>query len=275
MAKYSSYTQRGKALNNQKDDFYDYAYDEYAEFAAEAEYDSRFEAGDIGVYQSLYDNVPGLNETMFNFNHIRRLVNVVSGNQRQSRTSLIVKPVENADQETADQYSKVLSHIMRKNQIPNTVSEGFESSFIHGLSILQLWRDVSTDWVSGDLNVDMLEYNQVLMDPYFKKKDLSDCKAVWKRTYITKTQAKVLWRGNSKEIDELAKREVSASKFEFTSNNAIQMQNGNRLAYDEYFYLDTRIKKFAKDLNTDENLEIDVDSFSEEELSAYLYYNHT
>ena len=70
MAKYDSYTQRGKALNNQMDDFYDYAYDDYSDFAVEAERDSLFEAGDVGVYQDLYANVPGVDERMFNFNHI-------------------------------------------------------------------------------------------------------------------------------------------------------------------------------------------------------------
>lgn len=271
MKKYTGHGQRGIDLRAHRDTFYDYAYPEYSTYAAEAQIDGCFEAGQTSIYDDIYRDVPGYNDRVFNFNHIRSAINVLSGNQRQTRTGIIVKPVENGDQETADQYSKVIAHVMRSGQVLNTESNAFTSSLIHGLSLLQVWKDHSKDWVSGDIKVDALDYNMFLIDPYFKKIDLSDCTGIWKRSYITQSQAKILWPGNDKDINELMTRDIPSSQLDFI-NEPLQAQ-GSRLAYDEYYYSSTKKKKFAKDLETDSVLDFDPETVSEEELSQFLYYN--
>jgi len=76
-------------------------------FWGEADTDLRFYSGDQTLYTELYGNLPANRRKMFNFNRIRRVVNMISGHQRRNRKSIIATPVENSDNETADQITKV------------------------------------------------------------------------------------------------------------------------------------------------------------------------
>ena len=78
-------------------------------FWSEADTDTRFEAGDQTIFSDLYGNLPANRRRQFNFNRIRRVVNMITGHQRRNRKSTIVTPIENADNETADQFTKVLT----------------------------------------------------------------------------------------------------------------------------------------------------------------------
>ena len=106
-----------------------------------------------------------------------RIVNMISGYQRRNRKSTIVIPVENANQETADQYTKILMSINRQESILETISESFHGALVTGMNLLQVWVDYRNDPVNGDIKVDNCAYNSFLIDPYFRKPDLSDCNA--------------------------------------------------------------------------------------------------
>ena len=82
-------------------------------FWAESDVDTRFETGDQTIYNELYGNIPANRRRQFAFNRIRRVVNMVHGYQIRNRKSIIVIPVENADQHTADQYTKIFSQLER------------------------------------------------------------------------------------------------------------------------------------------------------------------
>src|SRR5574340_460932 len=69
-------------------------------FCGEANTDTRFEVGDQTLWSDLYGNLPANRKRQFNFNRIRRLVNMISGHQRRNRKSTIAVPIENGDQVT-------------------------------------------------------------------------------------------------------------------------------------------------------------------------------
>ena len=71
--------------------------------------DCRFEAGDSNAFSELFGNVGGLSGKTFSINLIRPTCNTVSGLQRRNRKSLIAIPIENGDQETADQFTKIFN----------------------------------------------------------------------------------------------------------------------------------------------------------------------
>ena len=74
---------------------------------AQSAIDLRVEAGDQSIYNEIYSYIPNTRRRSFNFNRIRRVKNMISGHQRRDRKSITVIPVENADEHTADQFTKI------------------------------------------------------------------------------------------------------------------------------------------------------------------------
>jgi len=187
----------------------------------EADTDTRFFVGDATLYNELYGNLPVNRRKQFNFNRIKRVVNMISGRQRQTRKSIIATPVENADAETADQFSKVLNWVDRQEGISETFSEAVEGSLVTGLNLLQVWVDYRSDPISGTIKVDNCAYNSFLIDPFFRKPDLSDCNYIWKRSFLTKREIVSLLPERSDEVvkllDETIKMANSSSYLRITT----------------------------------------------------------
>ena len=153
-------------------------------FWSEADIDTRFLVGDQNLSQDIYGNLPAFRKRNFTFNRCRRIINMVSGYQRQHRKSTMVSPVESGWQKTADQFTKLLYHVNQHGSVLETFSEGFQGSLTTGMNLLCSYIDYRNDPVNGDIVVDNCNYNEYLIDPYFRKPDLSDCNNVWTRKYL-------------------------------------------------------------------------------------------
>jgi len=247
------YSEQGRYIKAKMQDFYTEHNDKNQAFFYEAELDSRFYSGDQSVWDEIYTDRPLKRRNLFNFNRIRRIVEMISGSQRRSRKSTVVVPVENGDQETADQYSKVFSHINRKEHVLETISESFNEALTTGFSLLHLWNDYRQDPVSGSLKIDSVAYNSFLIDPFFRKADLSDCNSLWKRSFISKTQALSLLPDKKKLIED-AIMLTSENLFSFMPESC-QVDRKNLLAYDEYYYLDSRPQTLLIDTQSGETME--------------------
>lgn len=245
--------ERGNYIKSKMDDFYTLSGADNMAFWSEASVDARFEAGDQSVYFEVHPEVPTAFRKQFNFNRIRRLVNMISGFQRRNRKSTVVTPVENGDQQTADQYTKVMSHINRKQGVLETVSEAFNGSIITGMNLLHVWNDYRLDPVSGSLKVDNLAYNSFLIDPFFKRTDLSDCNNIWKRSYLSKSQVLSLMPDKKKEIESLSGM-YTDDKFEFMPET-LNTSRDDLMSYDEYYYMDTRKQTLLIDSTTGETMD--------------------
>lgn len=233
----------------------DYTYSKYItinqSFWSEADIDARFHSGDQTLYNDIYGNLPAFRKRQFSFNRIRRIVNMISGYQRQHRKSVVATPIENSDQETASQFSKLLMHVNSHGKVLETYSDAFEGSLVSGMNLLSVWLDYRTDPVNGDIRVDNTAYNGYLIDPYFKKLDLSDCNSIWTRKYLTKFQVQSLLPGRADEIKNLAGWGNRDGKFQFlpeSYNYGMQ----DLLIYDEFWYLDNRSQKNLVDIETGE-----------------------
>lgn len=223
-------------------------------FWGEADTDTRFEAGDQTLYNDLYGNLPANRRRQFNFNRIRRVVNLISGFQRRNRKSTIVTGVENADDLTADQLTKVLMWIHNQEGVLETISDSFHGAIVTGMNMLQVWVDYRSDPISGNIRVDNCSYNSFLIDPFFRKHDLSDCNAIWKRSYLTKRECLSLLPDKEDEILSLMGNDNRDGKFQFmpeTYNYGMK----NLLTYDEYYYRDYRTQKMLVDTQTGESQE--------------------
>ena len=116
----------------------------------------------------------------------------------------MVTPVESGAQKTADQFTKLLYHVNQNGQILETISEAFEGAVIGGMNLLSTYIDYTRDPVNGEIKVDNVGYNGYLIDPYFKKKDLSDCNSLWTRKYLSRNQVMSLLPGRQDEIKNLS-----------------------------------------------------------------------
>lgn len=233
----------------------------------EADTDTRFEANDQTVWSDIYGNLPVNRRRMFTFNRIRRVIQMISGHQRRNRRSTIVIPVENADSHTADQFTKVMNWVNRQETVYETISEAFQGATIAGMNLLQVWLDFRSDPVSGNIRVDNCSYNSFLIDPYFRKHDLSDCNFLWKRSFITKRECVSLMPSKTDDIMSLYGHDTRDSKFQFMPEN-YNYGFKDLLTYDEYYYRDYRTQRMLIDSATGETTEWRGDD--EERLRLFL-----
>lgn len=261
------YDEKDKSIRQRMETFYAEAISLNQSFWSEADTDWRFECGDQTVWQDVYGNLPINRRRQFNFNRIRRVINMVSGYQRKNRKTMVAIPVENGDEKTADQYSKILIWLNQQEQILETVSDAFHGSLVGGMNFLHVWLDYRSDPISGNIKIDNLPYNSFIMDPFFRKTDLSDCRAIWKRSFLTKAECLSLLPDKSEEILPLVGNDQRDAKFQFMPEN-YNLGFKNLLTYDEFYYRAYRTQRMLVDTKTGECKE--WNSNNEEGLARFL-----
>jgi len=238
-------------------------------FWYEADTDSRFEAGDQTVWSEMYGNSTNFNQKQFSFNRIRPIKNMISGHQRRNRKSIIATPIENGDAETADQFTKTIMWATQNDGVLETISDAFDVALVTGLNMLQVWLDFRNDPISGNIRVDNCSYNSFVIDPYFRKRDLSDCNAIWKRSFFSKKECMSLIPDKEDEISELPDSNNNRDgKFEYMPES-FQYTDSNLLTYDEYYYRAYRKQKLLVDTQTGEVMEWTHDD--PESLKRFLF----
>lgn len=251
------YTENHRGLLSRMEAFYAESITLNQAFWSEADTDLRFFSGDQTMWNDLYGNVPTNRRRQFVFNRIRRVINMIGGHQRRNRKSTIVIPIENADMQTADQFSKIMLWIARHEGMLETISEAFEGGLVTGMNLLNVWMDYRSDPISGNIKIDNCSYNSFLMDPYFKKPDLSDCNGIWKRSFLTRREIISLMPDRQEEIAGLANNDSGTGrdgKFQYMPES-YSYSYKNLLTYDEFYYRDYRTQKMLADTVTGETME--------------------
>lgn len=233
--------------------------------------DIRLEAGDSSLMAQLNNQVLSSGSNSYYFNRVRPICNMISGYQRRNRKSTVVIPLENGDQETADQFTKILLHIYKKENVYEMISEAFHGgAVVTGMNLLQVYLDFTNDPLNGDIKVDNLAYNEFMIDPYFRKPDLSDAAFVWRRSYMTHSAAAAIMpedmyasimalQGNPTGMARDGRFQYMPEAFGYAQSN--------RISYDEYWYRDYRRARMLYDTVTGELIDItkndkaDIDAF--------------
>ncbi len=248
------YDDRDQLVKKQMEDFYTNSINLNQSFWIEASIDQRFEAGDQTLYGEIYANLTVSQRRTFSFNRIRRIVNMIDGHQRRNRKSTIVTPIENGDEKTADQFTKILYWINQHENVLETLSDAFHGALVTGLSLLQVWMDYRQDPASGNIKVDSCSYDTFLIDPFFRKHDLSDCNHIWKRQFLSVAECISLLPDKEDDILELSSNEIRDGKFQFMPEN-FNFAKTDLLVYDEYYYRTYRKQKLLFDTQTGETME--------------------
>ena len=229
--------------------------------------DQRFLMGDQDIWGRLYGNLLFNRRMNFQFNHIRSLVSMVTGYQRKNRRQSIIIPQEGSDQKTADQLSKVLQWESHRADEYHTISQAFEMAVTTGLGFTHTWLDFRDDPINGTIRVDAVPYQSIMLDPYFRKLDLSDCNYIWSRKYLTKDVAIQLLPGKEQEILSLNTNQYRDDKFIYILEQ-YNLNATNLVAYDEFWYRTTRPVTLLIDTQSGETME--WDEGSEAGLESFL-----
>ncbi len=265
------YNENHKDILSMMEAFYAQSITINQSFWGEADTDLRFYTGDQTLWSDLYGTLPANQRRQFNFNRIMRIVNMISGHQRRNRKSTVVIPIENGDEETSDQFTKIMMWINQQEGVLQTISEAFEGALITGMNLLHVWVDYREDPISGNIKVDKKSYNSILMDPYFRKPDLSDCNAIWVRSFLTKREVLSLLPDKEEEVLGLQGNDSGSGrdgKFQFMPES-YNYGMKNLLTYDEYYYRDYRKQQMLCDTETGEIMEWRHEN-KEEELEQFL-----
>jgi len=244
----SYYLEGDQSVKAMLDETYAQAITINQSFWSEADIDTRFKVGDQGLWDDYYGNLPAFRRKQFYFNRIRRICNLITGFQRRNRKSTVTVPVEHNDDQSSSQWTKLLFHAMKQANADEIISEGFEHGGVTtGMSLANLWIDYNKDPESGDIKLDHVAYNSFLIDPYFRKKDFSDCNFIWRRQWLSKEAViSILPESLVSEVEKMTPRGNRDGKFQFMSE-AYNYGMNKLLSYDEYWYRDSRPAKFIVD----------------------------
>lgn len=164
---------------------YERAYQLWNTYYAEAYKDLSYYLGNQWSLEELaYLN--NQRRSSFTYNKIRRLINLVQGYQRKNRLNTIASPIENASEDTANLLTDVLQYIYQYAGGHELISEAFKGALTTGISFISPYVDYRDDAVSGDIRFHLDNWNQIILDPFFTKKDLSDCGFVARRKFLSR-----------------------------------------------------------------------------------------
>lgn len=235
---------------------YERAYQLWNTYYAEAYKDLSYYLGNQWSLEELaYLN--NQRRSSFTYNKIRRLINLVQGYQRKNRLSSIVSPIENASEDTATMLSDVMQYVMQSSDGYESISTAFKGALTSGLSFVSPYVDYRNDPVSGDIRFHVDDWNAVIMDPFFTKKDLSDCSFLARRKFLSRTEVMSLLPDKEDVIRSLpwGSRDDKFTYLPFARQWGMQ----KLLNYTEYWRTKWDTKDILVDMETGETKEWDGD----------------
>ncbi len=246
-----------KNIKQMMDHFYQSSYPANAAYWQQGAIDKRFKVGDQNLWSMIYGDQQYTQSRRFFFNLIRRHVNMICGYQRKNRKSTVTMP-NGEDDALSDDYNKVLKWSEDRDGFQEYLSQSFEGAVDVGSNLLHLYPDYTLDPISGDLFTDQVSYNNYLIDPYYRKQDLTDCSFIWRRRWVTKTAAKSLLPGHAKEIEKMRPSGVKDGRFPLQAE-LLNLDTNQLFSYDEFHYRTTRTSKIILDPKSGEAIEWEED----------------
>ena len=166
---------------------YERAYQLWNTFYAEAYKDLSFYLGNQWSLEEL-SYLNNQRRSAFTYNKTMRLINLILGNQSNNRLATIVSPIEDSSEDTARILTDSVQYVMQHANGYESISKAFKGALTTGLSFLSPYMDYRDDPVNGDIKFHLDEWNAVILDPFFTKRDLSDCSFVARRKFLSRTE---------------------------------------------------------------------------------------
>lgn len=249
--------------------FYD-AYRTWGIYYAAAYRDLRAYAGDNWT-QAEKAALANQKRMVLELNKIRRVVNLYSGYERENRLSTVCGPVEDSDEDTADLLSDVMLYVYDKGNAHHVISDAFEHSLKTGLAIVGVYLDYTKDKVNGDIKFYSKPFNAIMLDPYFTKRDLSDCDQASTRDLMSRDQVKAMLPWVDPSIIDMIPTGIRDNKYQYLGiyrqYNSTYIAK-NLLTYDQYWVKVNKPQKYIVDMETGVTQEWNGDKEEEKHILA-------
>jgi hypothetical protein len=188
--------------------------------------DTLFYAGNQSYLNRNLSFTSGLTAQQYYFNLVQQPVNMVTGHQRQHRKSIVYQAADGADPQTTDEYTRLMMGACQKEGIHQDFSKSCELSAVAGMNLIQPYLDFTgDDPAQGQLKLKIWEYNSFLVDPYFRKLDMSDAQFVWCQEYISKFEAEERFPDKVKDIKPMMGSPQRYGSFYFLPENYNMARN--------------------------------------------------
>ena len=235
---------------------YERAYQLWNTYYAEAYKDLSYYLGNQWSLEEL-SYLNNQRRSSFTYNKIRRLINLVQGYQRKNRLASVVRPIEDSSEETAQMLSDTMQFVMQSADGYEAISDAFKGALTTGLSFLSPWVDYRNDPINGDIKFHRDDWNAVIMDPFFTKKDLSDCSFIARRKFLSRTEVASLLPDKVDVINSLpwGSRDDKFTYMPYARQWGMQ----KLLNYTEYWRTRWETKDVLVDMITGETKEWDGD----------------
>jgi len=248
------------AIKAKKDNDYQNNQSVWNVFWSKANINVRLESGDPTIMNIDGMNPATIGSSNYYFNRARPIGLMLSGYQRRNRKSTIVVPLENGDQETADQYTKLIMNLYKKENVYEMISESFhEGAIISGMNLMQVYMDYSRDPLNGDIKYKTLGFNEFMIDPYFRQPDGSDAEFIIVRHYLSKPAIASIcpaeWRERIMNLVGNEQGSTIDGRFQYEAA-ARGYSMSPKIAYDEYWYRDYRKQKKLYDMISGEMIDV-------------------
>ncbi len=222
---------------------------------AQCEIDQRFALGDAELWNLLYPSQVDIGRRTFNFNLSNSVIQMIGGYQRRNRKSSICVPIRNGMQNTSDQFTKCLFHVHDVNNGYHIYSDAFEQgSLIQGMGLIRYYLDNRFEPVSPEIRMKYIDFKSVIIDPFFRCADLSDCRYIWTRQYMTRNECAAFYSKHFDKIMQLSP--ITPDEKFYYMPEVYEIQYSDLMAVDEYHYQSHRKAKFLIDKETEECQEI-------------------
>ncbi len=233
-------------LKKDFNDRYQYAFREWDKYWTEASKDLKYCVGDQwDAREKAY--LRANRREVLTFNKVRRIIQLLTGYQRQNRLGFKVEALEMAAEQTASQYSRLLLQLMETSGGFYVMSDAFENGALKtGMQLVEPCMNYADDPVNGDLRLRNTPFSRFLLDPNFTERDLSDCSYVLKRDWLTKDSAKALLPARAKEIQALHTKDQDL-KFTYARKTR---DAKDRVSWDEYWRREPVKKTVLVDMET-------------------------
>jgi hypothetical protein len=252
------------AIKAKKDSDYQNNQSVWNVFWTRANLNVRLESGDPTILNN-WGNNGGLNvatigSSSYYMNRARPIGLMLSGYQRRNRKSTVIQPLENGDNFTAGQFTKLTLNIYKRQNVYELISEAFhEGAIISGMNMIQVYLNFTNDPLNGEFGFRNLAYNEFMIDPYFREPDLSDAGFIMIRSYLSKPAiASIMPPSDYERVMALQGNQQGSTvdgRFQYEAA-ARGYSMAPKLAYDEYYYRDYRKQKKLYDTFTGESIDI-------------------
>lgn len=137
------------------------------------------------------------------FNHIRPLINLISGYQRQNRQDIKVYNKKGGTREVAEILTAIIKHSNDYSLGDFETSIAFLLGIISAKAYLGVTLDYDDDPYNGELRIENTSPFQVYPDPYSERYDFSDASFIFKTVWLPRKKIELIYPDKKEELESM------------------------------------------------------------------------